>query len=125
MHRIGRTARANAGGIAVTLVSPADRGKFSRIESFLKKEIRKAPLPDHLGGVPACDGKSSASAPSGDSRPEKSTPKGTRHGGNRRKPSAPQTAQEPAAAAPESAPQQSAKPAKKRRYYHRKPRPKA
>lgn len=125
VHRIGRTARANAGGIAVTLVSPADRGKFSRIESFLKKEIRKDPLPDHLGGASAGNSKSSASAPSGDSRPEKSTPKGTRHGGNRRKPSAPQTAQEPAAAAPESAPQQSAKPAKKRRYYHRKPRPKA
>lgn len=35
VHRIGRTARANADGEAVTLVSPRDRRAFSRVESTL------------------------------------------------------------------------------------------
>lgn len=39
VHRIGRTARANADGEAVTLVSPRDRRAFSRVESTLKIKI--------------------------------------------------------------------------------------
>jgi superfamily II DNA/RNA helicase len=52
VHRIGRTARANAGGIAITFVSPMERGKFARIEQFLKKEVTRNPLPDHLAPKP-------------------------------------------------------------------------
>lgn len=39
VHRVGRTARANADGEAVTLVSPRDRRAFSRVESTLKIKI--------------------------------------------------------------------------------------
>ncbi len=49
VHRVGRTARANAGGMAVTLVSDRDGVKFRQIERFLKKEIRKDPLPETVG----------------------------------------------------------------------------
>ncbi|MDE6282538.1 MAG: DEAD/DEAH box helicase [Muribaculaceae bacterium] len=39
VHRVGRTARANADGEAITLVSPRDRRAFSRVESTLKIKI--------------------------------------------------------------------------------------
>lgn len=52
VHRIGRTARANAGGIAVTLVGERDQSKFGQIERFLKKEIRKDGVPASLGPAP-------------------------------------------------------------------------
>jgi superfamily II DNA/RNA helicase len=46
IHRIGRTARADAEGVAITLVSRHDRFKFQRIERFLQKEIFRIPLPE-------------------------------------------------------------------------------
>ncbi len=39
VHRIGRTGRANADGIAVTIVSPRDRRSFIKIEHTLKIKI--------------------------------------------------------------------------------------
>lgn len=53
IHRIGRTARANAEGLAITFVSEKEQGKFYRIEKFLEKEIYKIPLPPALGEAPA------------------------------------------------------------------------
>lgn len=53
IHRIGRTARANAEGLAITFVSEKEQGKFYRIEQFLEKEIYKIPLPTDLGEAPA------------------------------------------------------------------------
>ncbi len=54
VHRIGRTARANAGGIAVTLVGGGkEQMKFGQIERFLGKEILKNPLPEEMGPSPA------------------------------------------------------------------------
>ncbi|MDR1371490.1 MAG: DEAD/DEAH box helicase [Dysgonamonadaceae bacterium] len=52
IHRIGRTARANAVGAAVTLVSERDLGSFQRIEKFLETTITKNPLPDSVGAGP-------------------------------------------------------------------------
>jgi superfamily II DNA/RNA helicase len=49
VHRIGRTARAENSGEAVTLVSPDDARYWHRIEQFLKKEIETVPLPEALG----------------------------------------------------------------------------
>jgi len=52
VHRIGRTARAGAGGAAVTLVSERDRERFARIEDFLGKPVRREELPAEFGAVP-------------------------------------------------------------------------
>lgn len=54
VHRVGRTARANAGGMAVTLVAGGrEQQKFGSIERFLEKEILKNPLPEGMGEAPA------------------------------------------------------------------------
>lgn len=53
IHRIGRTARANAEGLAITFISEKEQGKFHRIEQFLEKEVYKIPLPAELGEAPA------------------------------------------------------------------------
>ena len=53
VHRIGRTARAEADGTAYTLVSEVDQRKFGDIERLLEKEVEKAPVPAELGPTPA------------------------------------------------------------------------
>lgn len=52
VHRIGRTARAGAGGMAVTMVSADDMVRFGRIEKFLGYEVKKNELPSNLGEGP-------------------------------------------------------------------------
>ena len=52
VHRIGRTARADRDGRAVTFVSPDDVRYFQQIERFLEREIDKNALPDGLGEGP-------------------------------------------------------------------------
>ena len=55
VHRIGRTARAENSGEAITLVAPEDARYWNRIEQFLKKEIERVTLPDALGEAPTDD----------------------------------------------------------------------
>ncbi len=45
VHRIGRTARAENNGTAITLVSPADKRFFQKIERFLHKHIKRMNFP--------------------------------------------------------------------------------
>ena len=52
VHRIGRTARADRDGKAITFVNEDDIYFFQQIESFLEKEIEKAQLPAELGEGP-------------------------------------------------------------------------
>lgn len=52
VHRIGRTARANNDGVAITLVSEKEQTKFKNIETFLEKDIYKIPVPADLGEAP-------------------------------------------------------------------------
>ena len=52
IHRIGRTARAEADGIAITFISPREQSQFARIEKFLGKPVNKPPLPTELGKGP-------------------------------------------------------------------------
>jgi ATP-dependent RNA helicase RhlE len=80
VHRIGRTARAGAGGKAVTLVGPQDQFRFGAIEKFLKYEVRKEEIPATLGEAPVYEpkrrpdnngrrgGKGAAGAPHGNNR---------------------------------------------------------
>ncbi len=55
IHRIGRTARANAEGEAITFVSVEEQDKFYRIEKFLEREVPKVLMPAELGDVPEYD----------------------------------------------------------------------
>ncbi len=59
VHRIGRTARANHDGIAITLVNEKDQPLFKDIERFLEKEITKNPIPEELGEGPEYTGRAS------------------------------------------------------------------
>lgn len=52
VHRIGRTARANTDGKAVTFVSERDQQRWAQIESFLGTEIRREEVPSELGEAP-------------------------------------------------------------------------
>ncbi|WP_321287210.1 DEAD/DEAH box helicase [uncultured Sunxiuqinia sp.] len=52
VHRIGRTARANTTGIALTMINEDDMYKFQQIESLIESEVFKAPLPPELGEGP-------------------------------------------------------------------------
>lgn len=52
VHRIGRTARADRDGIAITLVNEDDMYAFHQIEKFLAKDIKKNPLPEGCGEGP-------------------------------------------------------------------------
>ncbi len=57
VHRIGRTARAERKGEAITLVSPEENYKFKKIEKLIGREVDKVPLPASIG--PAMDEKQS------------------------------------------------------------------
>lgn len=49
VHRIGRTARADRDGVAITFVNEDDMFAFHQIEKFLDKDITKNPLPADCG----------------------------------------------------------------------------
>lgn len=58
IHRIGRTARAEKDGIAITFISESDQRYFQQIENLLGKEIFKSPLPPAIGKGPEYNPKS-------------------------------------------------------------------
>ncbi len=90
IHRIGRTARAERDGVAITLVAEEDIYYFKQIEAFLEKEILKNPMPEGMidgpdyaaGGKTANSGRGRRSPKGG-----KSSGRGNRrgHGGNHKK----------------------------------------
>jgi len=52
VHRIGRTARAQNSGVAITLISDLDQHNFKRIEELIERDIIKIPLPPDFGEAP-------------------------------------------------------------------------
>ncbi|MDE5644713.1 MAG: DEAD/DEAH box helicase, partial [Muribaculaceae bacterium] len=81
VHRIGRTARADRDGRAVTFVSKEDFQRLARIERLLEKAVPREPVPEELGEAPSYSGSSrSAGKVSGRGRNAKS-----RKGGKRAK----------------------------------------
>ncbi|HRE39105.1 MAG TPA: DEAD/DEAH box helicase [Chitinophagaceae bacterium] len=53
VHRIGRTARAEADGVAYTIVSEKEQNRFASIEKLIDKEVEKGLIPHELGPAPA------------------------------------------------------------------------
>lgn len=89
VHRIGRTARANAEGVAVTLVGDRDRRKFRAIEDFLGYKVTRMEsdsTAEETGGEEA-GSKSRSEGRSGRNR---------KSAGNRRKRSSAKTVDKPA-----------------------------
>lgn len=53
VHRIGRTARAQADGAAYTLVGPEEQRKFASIEKLIGKTVPAGVVPESLGATPS------------------------------------------------------------------------
>lgn len=83
VHRIGRTARAERTGTAITFINPADQRKFFTIENLIGKDIPKLKLPGELGEGPAYNPE--ARSKSGPKKPFK----GKGRGGDAKRPGGP------------------------------------
>jgi len=53
VHRIGRTARAEKSGVAITFVNDRDQRDFKKIEQLIDTVIYKSPLPEGMEPGPA------------------------------------------------------------------------
>ncbi len=62
VHRVGRTARAQRKGQAITFVNEKEMREFGRIEALIGYEVRKMPLPEQFGRGPAYDPKARVSS---------------------------------------------------------------
>ncbi|MBS1504457.1 MAG: C-terminal helicase domain-containing protein, partial [Bacteroidetes bacterium] len=52
IHRIGRTARAETTGTAITLVNERDNRKLKNIEQLIGRSVAEIPLPTEIGEAP-------------------------------------------------------------------------
>lgn len=57
VHRVGRTARAEQTGVAITFITEKDQSKFGNIEKLIETDVKKVPLPESLGSGPTYDPK--------------------------------------------------------------------
>jgi ATP-dependent RNA helicase RhlE len=78
VHRVGRTARADSKGEAITLIGPMDQFKFQKIEQLIGSEIEKFVVPEKFGEVPTYDPKKVSRGPSKGGRPNFRKPSGSR-----------------------------------------------
>ncbi len=74
VHRIGRTARAETKGEAVTLINPLDQRKFSRIEEMIETIVEKYTLPENFEAGPVYDPMKNKEDSKGNSRRSKRKP---------------------------------------------------
>jgi superfamily II DNA/RNA helicase len=56
VHRVGRTARADKEGEAITFVNPKDQYKFVRIEKLIGMHVTQNPLPQGIEAGPTYSG---------------------------------------------------------------------
>ncbi|RKD13887.1 ATP-dependent RNA helicase [Pelobium manganitolerans] len=61
IHRIGRTARAENTGTAITFINDKDQHRFARIETLMEREVEKLPLPEGFAEGPVYAPKSKSS----------------------------------------------------------------
>ncbi len=70
VHRVGRTARADTTGVAITLINEDDMRNFADIEKLIEREVFKIPMPEEFGPAPEWKvGKKSFGARPGGGRP--------------------------------------------------------
>lgn len=86
IHRIGRTARAESTGTAVTFINPKDQRRFFEIESLIGKTIQKTPMPEALGKAPEYTPEKKTERPNSKNKP------GNRFNNRRRPPNKPSQA---------------------------------
>ena len=91
VHRIGRTARAETKGAAITFINNDDQHKFQRIEKLIGKIVDKVELPAALGKGPAYEVSSSRNRSH-----KKETPKSNGQKPRAQAPPAPPAAPRPA-----------------------------
>lgn len=93
VHRIGRTARADETGVAITLVSRDGQRKFGRIEHLMDMKVRRLQLPEGFepeqeggggGGGRRYGGRGGGRRSGGGYRGGGNRSGGNRNGGNRR-----------------------------------------
>ncbi len=53
VHRVGRTARAESTGVALTFINEYDQQRFAQIETLIERTIPKLPMPPELGPGPS------------------------------------------------------------------------
>ncbi len=77
VHRVGRTARAETEGVAITLVNEADMSRFADIEKLIESSIIKLKVPAELGESPVWnpERKRGYGAKPGGRKPTKRKPK--------------------------------------------------
>ena len=85
VHRIGRTARAGADGVAIAFCSPDERGNLRDIERTTRQKISIAPLPDGFAAAAEALKRLKPAPRVVPQRPERSVTKSDRrHDGQRR-----------------------------------------
>jgi superfamily II DNA/RNA helicase len=57
VHRVGRTARADKTGVAITLINEKETWNFKKIEKLIETEVKKLPLPEGFAKGPDMDQK--------------------------------------------------------------------
>lgn len=96
VHRIGRTARADRDGAAMTFVGEKEQPKWAAIERFLGREIDRNQVPAELGAAPEYD---PAAGKGRGGRGGRSGKPAAGRGGGRKKQNAPRRTDKPAAEA--------------------------